>query len=203
MEVLQNFLLAFLFSFLGSLPPGTLNLTVLQLGLEKKTTIAWRFAIAAALIEYPYAWLAVTFESFITSSPAVLDNFKLISSVVMMLLGGLNLWTATKPTVFTKKFQESGFRRGIILSILNPLAMPFWIAITAYLNIQGWISLSSDTHLHSYLLGISLGAFTLLIIVAYLAKRMMTALQPGSKLKLIPGFVLLAFGAYAFIEYLF
>ncbi len=202
MEVLQNFLLAFLFSFLGSIPPGTLNLTILQLGVEKKTSIAWRFALAAALIEYPYAWLAVSFESFITSSPVILDNFKLISAIAMILLGIFNIWSAQKPTVFIERFQESGFGRGIILSILNPLAMPFWIAITAYLSVQGWIVLDSNSHLHSYLLGISLGAFTLLIGVAYLARRMMSIFQAGSKIKLIPGLLLLALGLYAFIDYL-
>src|SRR5688572_5925833 len=139
MDVLQNFFLAFIFSFLGSIPPGTLNLTVLQLGLDKKINIAWRFAAAAALIEYPYAWLAVAFKNYITTSPVILDNFKLISAVVMITLGALNIWSAQRPTVFTEKFQESGFRRGIVLSILNPLAMPFWIAVTAYLSVQGWI----------------------------------------------------------------
>jgi threonine/homoserine/homoserine lactone efflux protein len=203
MEALQNFFLAFLFSFLGSIPPGTLNLTVLQLGLDKKINIAWRFALAAALIEYPYAWLAVVFKNFITSSPVILDNFKLISAIVMIVLGVFNLWSAKKSTIFMKKFQDSGFRRGIVLSILNPLAMPFWIAVTAYLSVQGWIVLSTDIHLHSYLLGISLGAFALLIMLAYLAKRMVTVFQSQSKIKLIPGLMLLALGLYALIDYLF
>jgi len=202
MGLLQNFLLAFVFSFLGSIPPGTLNLTVLQLGLEKKMKIAWRFAAAAALIEYPYAWLAVTFESYITASPVILNNFKLISAVVLITLGGLNIWSAQKPTVFTTKFQDSGFRRGVILSILNPLAMPFWIGVTAYLSVQGWIALPDTSHLHIYLVGISLGGFTLLMLVAYLAKGMVVLLKPGSRIKLIPGFVLLALGIYALIEYL-
>lgn len=202
MALLQNFLFAFVFSFLGSIPPGTLNLTVLQLGLEKKIDIAWRFAIAAAIIEYPYAWLAVTFENYITSSPVILDNFKLISAVVMITLGGLNIWAAYKPTVLTEKFQESGFRRGVLLSILNPLALPFWIAITAYLNVQGWVLLPDNTHLHVYLLGISLGAFALLVLLAYMAKHMVSMLKAGSSIKLVPGLVLLALGIYAFVGYL-
>jgi threonine/homoserine/homoserine lactone efflux protein len=198
----QNFLVALLFSFLGSIPPGTINLTALQVGLEKKTNVAWRFALAAALIEYPYAWLAVTFENFITESPVILDNFKLISAFVMMVLGALNLWATKKPTGFTQKFQESGFRRGVILGILNPLTIPFWIGVTAYLSVQGWIELPSSVYLHSYLAGVSIGAFTLLILVAYLAKRMVVLLQPGSKIKLIPGLVLVGLGVYTFIDYL-
>jgi threonine/homoserine/homoserine lactone efflux protein len=203
MESLQNFLFAFIFSFVGSIPPGTLNLTVLQLGLEKKMNIAWRFALAAALIEYPYAWLAVAFENLITSSPVILDNFKLITAFVMTILGILNLWSSQKPTVFAQKFQASGFRRGLVLSMLNPLALPFWITVTAYLNIQGWIVLEHAGHLHSYLFGISIGALVLLVSVAYLAKRMVTFFQPGSKVKLIPGLILLVLGLYAFIDYLF
>ncbi|HEU5291182.1 MAG TPA: LysE family transporter [Cyclobacteriaceae bacterium] len=202
MDLLQNFLIAFLFSFLGSIPPGTLNLTVLQLGLEKKINIAWRFAAAAAFIEYPYAWLAVAFESYITASPMVLNNFKLISAVVMIALGGLNIWSAYKPTVFTEKFQQSGFRRGVILGILNPLALPFWIAVTAYLSVQGWIDLTGHVRLHLYLLGVSVGAFSLFMLLAFMAKRMVVILQPRSKVKLVPGIILLALGLYAFVEYL-
>jgi threonine/homoserine/homoserine lactone efflux protein len=202
MEIIQNFLFAFAFSFVGSIPPGTINLTVLQLGLDHKIKIALRLSIAAALIEYPYAWLAVVFENMITSSPVILDNFKLITAVVMIVFGVLNIWSVRKPTGFVQKFQESGFRRGVVLGILNPMAMPFWIAITAYLKMQGWISISTNGQLHSYLAGVSLGGFTMLILMAYLAKRMVSLFQSTSKVKFIPGVVLLALGLYAFIEYL-
>src|SRR5687768_11674267 len=127
MEMLQAFLIAFVFSFLGSIPPGTLNLTVLRLGLEHKINIAWRFALGAALIEYPYAWLALLFEDWITTSPAVIHNFKLISAIVMITLGVLTLRAALKPARDVEPVRESGFRKGILLGILNPLALPFWI----------------------------------------------------------------------------
>lgn len=200
--VLQTFLMAFVFSFLGSIPPGTLNLTVLRLGLEKKMNVAFRFALAAALIEYPYAWLALLFEDWVTSSPAVVSNFKLISAAVMLTLGILTIRSATKPVAEAQPVRESGFRKGLILSILNPLALPFWIGITAYLKMQGWITLSSTAEIHAYLFGISLGAFVLLMLVAQLARKASVALSPGSKVRFIPGVVLVLLGAYALFEYL-
>lgn len=202
MEMLQNFLFAFLFSFLGSIPPGTLNLTVLQLGLEKKINIIWRFAFAAALVEYPYAWIAVAFEELLTASPVVLNNFKLITAIVMIVFGLLNLWSVQRPSTLTAKFQQSGFRRGVLLGILNPLAIPFWIAFTAYLNANGWITLTGTGLLHAYLFGVSVGAFTLFLVAGYLARKVAVAYQPGSKVKLIPGLVLLALGVYALISLL-
>lgn len=203
MEILAAFLLGTFFSFIGSVPPGTLNLSVLQLGLEGKVKTALRFALAVSIIEYPYTWIGVEFESWITSSPMVIDNFQLITAIVMVAIGVLNLWSAEKTTNFSLKFSESGFRRGLILSILNPMAIPFWIGVTAYLKAQGWLNLSSVWLLHSYILGTSIGAMILLTLFALLAKKLARYVKNSKMVKRIPGFTLLALGIYAFIKYLF
>ena len=52
--IVQVFIAGLIFSFLGSIPPGTMNLAVLQLGLEQKIKTALRFSLAVAIIEYPY-----------------------------------------------------------------------------------------------------------------------------------------------------
>ncbi len=202
MILLLNFFVAFFFSFIGTIPPGTLNINILQLGLEAKIGLAWRFAIAAALVEYPYAWIAVRFENLITSSPLILENIQLITAVVMTVLGILTLWSARRPSTFSKSFYQSGFRRGLLLGILNPLALPFWVGTIAYLNGQGWINLTTSPRLHAFLAGVSLGALALLMILAYLAKGVVSYFQNIAVLKIIPGIILLVFGLYAFIQYL-
>lgn len=201
MEVLLAFIVSFFFSFTGSIPPGTINLTVLQLGLEHKLKIAWRFAVAAALIEYPYAWLAVKFENLITTAPVVVENFHLITAVVMTLLGILNLRPTKNPSGITQKFHASGFRRGVLLGILNPLALPYWIGITTYLKSQHWITLSTMIQLQAYLLGVVSGALSLLIILIYLGKRVAAGFQQNVWLKKVPGVIMLSLGLYALIKY--
>jgi threonine/homoserine/homoserine lactone efflux protein len=197
------FLVGALFSFLGSIPPGTLNVCVLQLGLEKKIGAALRFALAASIIEYPYTWIGVQFEYWITSSPAVIENFQLLTTIVMTIIGVLNIWSAQRPMEFAARFNESGFRRGLVLSILNPMAIPFWIGITAYLKAQHWIDLSSTLNLHLYIFGTSVGAMALLTLYAYLAKSLSRYVTGSKLVKLIPGLTLLALGVYAFVRYLF
>ena len=200
--IVQVFLVSLIFSFLGSIPPGTLNLAVLQLGMEHKIKTALRFSIAVAIIEYPYAWIAVVFEDWVTSSPVIVDNFQLITAIVMIVIGGFTLWSARKPSEFAVKFNESGFRRGIVLSILNPMAIPFWIGITAYLKAQGWIDLSSQALLHSYVLGTSVGVIILLVLFTFLAKQLSSYVKDNRYVKLVPGFTLLVLGLYAFVRYL-
>jgi threonine/homoserine/homoserine lactone efflux protein len=201
--ILQVFIVGFVFSFLGSIPPGTLNLMVLQLGLERKIKTALRFALAVSIVEYPYAWIAVEFEQVITSSPAIMKNFELWGAIIMTTIGVVSLWTVRKPSTLSVKLQDSGFRRGIILSILNPQAIPFWIALTAYLKFQGWIDISTGWRLHSYILGTSVGAMALLTLLALLAKRVASSFQDNRIVRMIPGLVLLSLGILAFIKYLF
>lgn len=201
MELLGVFLMGLFFSFLGSIPPGTLNLSILQLGLEHKLKTAFRFTLAVGIVEYPYTWLAVQFQYWITSSPVVIGHFKLITALVMISIGLFNLWSAERPTSFSVKFSESGFRRGLILSILNPMAIPFWIVMTAYLKAQGWIDLSSNIRLHLYVAGTSLGAILLLLSFALLANKLAPYVKSSKMVKRVPGFTLLALGIYALVGY--
>jgi threonine/homoserine/homoserine lactone efflux protein len=201
--IVQVFLVGLIFSFLGSIPPGTLNLAVLQLGMEYKIKTALRFSLAVAIIEYPYAWIAVVFEDWVTSSPVIVDNFQLITAIVMTVIGGFSVWSARKPSEFSVRFNESGFRRGIVLSILNPMAIPFWIGITAYLKAQGWVDLSSPVLLHSYVFGTSVGVMILLALFTFLARRLAGYVRDNRYVKLVPGLTLLVLGLYAFGKYFF
>jgi threonine/homoserine/homoserine lactone efflux protein len=197
----QVFLIGMVFSFLGSIPPGTLNLCVLQLGLEKKVGAALRFSLAVSIIEYPYTWIAVQFESWISSSPAVIANFRLITAVVMIAIGIFNLWSVQRPSAFSQRFHNSGFRRGLVLSVLNPMAIPFWIGVTAYLTAQGWLTLSSTGLVHSYVLGTSVGALVLLTGFTFLASRLAGYITNSKFVRLVPGITLLVLGLYALVHY--
>jgi threonine/homoserine/homoserine lactone efflux protein len=196
------FAVGFVFSFLGSIPPGTLNLCVLQLGLEKKTQIAFRFSLAVAFIEYPYAWIGVEFEHWITAFPSMITNFKLITAVVMLVMGTLTVWSSNAPVKAVEKFNASGFRRGLILSILNPMAIPFWIGVTAYFKAQGWLALPTKIHLHLYVLGTAFGVLFLLALFTYLASRFAPYVQKSRIIKLLPGVTLLVLGFYALAKFL-
>ena len=203
MEYLYVFFLGFIFSFIGSIPPGTLNVSILQMALQGKGPMATRFALAVAIVEYPYAWIGVQFEYWLTSSPMVVQNFQLIAAAVMTGLGIFNLLPTRQPTGLAKKFSESGFRRGLALSILNPMAIPYWMGFTAYMKAQGWMSLSSIGRLHSYVLGTAVGALVLLSLVIFFAQRLAPYANGSRWIKIIPGLLLLGLGLYGFVRYFF
>lgn len=203
MIAVNNFIIAFILSFAGSIPPGTINLTVVQLGLENKIKAALRFSVAATAIEYPYAWLAVKFGKLIASSPVITDNIQIIGIIILIVLGLINVWPSkTASPHYSSRFANSGYRRGLLLGILNPLAIPYWLGITTYLRGQNWIELSSPHRLHAYLSGVFLGALVLLLLLLYLSKKVMASLTRFPWIKKIPGFLLLTLGLYSLAEYL-
>jgi threonine/homoserine/homoserine lactone efflux protein len=202
MIYIQVFIMGLIFSFLGSIPPGTLNMMVIQLGLEQKIKTAFRFALAVALVEYPYAWMGVQFEYWITSSPMVVKNFELITAIVMLTMGVISFLPSRKRESVERGFHQSGFRRGVVLSILNPMAIPYWMAFTAYMKAQGWIDLSTTGLLHSYVLGTSVGTLLLLTLFIFLSNRLAGYSNQHRWIKLLPGIMLLALGLFALTKYL-
>ena len=201
--MLTTFIVGFVFSFLGSIPPGSINLSVIQLSLDNQVRAALRFALAAAIIEFPYAFIAVQFEGLITSSPWIVDNFRLLTAIVMLTLGMVNIITHTKTKThkIQQELKKSGFRKGVLISILNPLAIPFWIGVTAYLNHQQWIDLPHIRWTLIYVLGISAGTFALLALLALLAHRLGSLARENRLVNLVPGMIFIILGLYALGQY--
>ena len=200
--LLSTFFIAFFFSFIGTIPPGTLNLTIIQLGLNQRVMVAWRMALAAAMVEYPYAWIAVKFQGYLAKSVEFTHSLHLVSALVMISFGALMLWASARPFRLGKRFEESGFRKGIAIALLNPLAIPFWVAMTAYLKSYDWIDLSDNMKLHEYLAGVSAGTRVVLMLMASLAQRVIRYFKYDSVLKKTPGVVLILLGLYSFGEYM-
>ncbi|MCU0382794.1 MAG: LysE family translocator [Cyclobacteriaceae bacterium] len=203
MSIAIVFLIGFGFSFIGSLPPGSINMSAIQLGLENKFRTAVYFSLAASVMEYPYAWIAVGFGEFITSNPQVAQQLKWIGAVVMLVLGFINIREVQKAresaTVNTKNY---GFSKGLVLSILNPMAMPYWLGVTTGLKTSGFLKLPDQLSVHAYLVGIVCGTFTLLILAARLSAWLGHRLHRHKVIQYIPGTVLIVLGIYSLLLYI-
>jgi len=193
--------IGFFFSYIGSIPPGSINISVLQLSLSGHVRAAIRFSIVACLVEFVYGFIAVKFQQWILSSPVIEDNFKLIAAVVLILLGIMTLRSGKTNNQWVKKLETSGVRKGFLVSIANPLAIPFWIAITAYLRTNHMVSIDSSNQF-IYLAGISSGTLALLMTITFLASKASKFIQNQERAKKIPGFVLLGLGVYSLAQLL-
>lgn len=194
------FLIAMVCSFGGSIPPGSINLSVMQLAMQNKKAGALTFAIAAAMVEFVYAGVAVHFQIYLTEHVEVASWFKWISGGVLILLGVLNLVKKVKQ-VERKEIGEkrAGFLKGMLVALANPLAIPFWLAVTAYLQSMNWVRLSADNYL-LYVGGVSTGTILLLVSVIYLGSRFSSIQDNVFVLYRLPGIIFVFMGLWTFIQ---
>lgn len=196
---MMNLIISFFCSIAGSLTPGTINLSVLQSGLDGQVRMGRRMALAAGIMEYIYAWIAIHFESWISESIGVFSWFKLLAATVLIVLGLTSLQSKTAIEK-SREPRGGGFRKGLLLGLLNPLAMPFWLGIIAYLKSVGWIQLDTWVQIHLFLAGVSLGVMTLLLLVVQSAQGIQ---QRGwvrsERVANIPAYLMLFLGAIGFV----
>ncbi|WP_462251254.1 LysE family translocator [Ekhidna sp.] len=192
--IIQVFLISFGISLLGTIPPATINITVMQLSLKRRAKSAIFLSLGAAILDTMYAGLAVKIQTFLSEQIEIANYFYLIAALVLIVLGVASL--LTKPAnveVEIKDDQKVGFMKGVILGALNPLAMPFWLGVTTYLQLQGLIDLAGINY-WSYILGVFFGEITLLIIIVKVGSRFQSVATNRTIVNVIPGIAFILLG---------
>ncbi len=199
---MQTLIVAFIVSYVGSIPPGTINVSAMQLAVLHKRRAAIFMAFAASAVEFIYAGITVQFHIFLNNNEVIADYFRIITSIALIGLGLSNIFsksTSSSVKVDTKQTGRHGFARGLLLGFLNPMTIPFWLAITTYLENDQWINVNGYGF-WIYLIGLSTGTFCLLLTVIALGKRFTAIADNHFLVHKVPGFLLLILGIYFLLK---
>jgi threonine/homoserine/homoserine lactone efflux protein len=166
------FLITFIISFIGSIHPGPLNLSVIQTTLQKSLSAALLMALGGVIPEIIYGYLAVEGVMIFEKYPVIFQAMQWAVVPILTFLGIQQIIASQK----TKKeisptdlVLPNGVMKGLLLSLFNPQLLPYWIVIL--INYQNYEDLRikdlSDNI--SFVLGTSTGAFALNYVYAYIA----------------------------------
>lgn len=131
------FLSAFLISFLGSIPVGTLNVSIVGLLINHNLKDALWFGTGAILIEVVLVRAAMFALVQVNKFQPVLSALKIGVCFVLFIFAFKSLLAAyhMKPMEDVVPFSGNyPLLAGMLLSLLNPLHLPFWIGWTAVLR---------------------------------------------------------------------
>ena len=165
MTYILHFLAGFIASFLGTLPFGPINLSMVDTTINDGLKVGLRFSIAAAIVEIGQSLFAYNFGMWITQY--LEHNFWVQLSVfgVLFAIGALFLLRKGREDAQMKdKRKTSPFLRGAIIGILNPQALPFWVAVIAALKSSAWVSFGMWDFILLFLFGVSLGKLVALLL---------------------------------------
>jgi threonine/homoserine/homoserine lactone efflux protein len=177
-SVLFAFAFAVLFSFVGVLPPGIVNMTVANYSVKKSIRRARRFINGAILVVFIQSVLAFYFATFLESHHQVMQNLKLVGSIVFILLTifflgkGIQNFIDSKGEIKkkTNKSKLRPFIHGVFISGLNVFPIPYYAFVSLYLSefIEDFFTNLVGL---AFVFGTTLGTFIVFMGYAFLFRK--------------------------------
>lgn len=163
----------FMLGFVGYLPPGNINLAVVQLALKDFRSKLWTFILFATVMEFLYCFGCLTGLNLLLHQPQLVIILKWVSVFIFAGLGLLSYFHNEN----TSKIQAfSGLNRGIFAAIINPLQVPFWLIWGVYLTENKWLG-SSVLSIAVFSFITSLGTASILWIYAFGGKKLIEEMK--------------------------
>ena len=168
------FLLAFSLGFVGYLPLGNINLTVVQMSVSEEKRRWQAFILFAALMEFIYCIACLYSMQMLLKQPQLISALSWSAVVIFFALGLFSF--LHKPTE-----HSSGVKRGILIAVLNPLQVPFWLVWGVYVMQNGWVkSEALSIALFSFIC--SVGTIAVLYMYAVAGKKVVEKLNVNKTL---------------------
>lgn len=167
---LTHFILGVIASFIGTIPFGPINLTVVDTTLKQGIRDALVISVAAALVEIIQSFFALHCGRYVTMA---LDKYSVVQVIFFIAFIGIGIlffMRKGEKDVSEKKskLKVSNFTKGLLVGLLNPQAIPFWVFVFTYYQMSHWIDFSW-LHIVALLLGVSVGKFLALAAYGWLS----------------------------------
>lgn len=164
-----NFLIGVVVNFIGYVPLGNVNLTVVQLTINRGVKAAMYFIVSFSIMEFFFTYAIMYFADWFATQDRLLYWLDWILIFVFLLLGSLSWFNTSKKEKEVHYSNNDSIKYGIILGIVNPMQIPFWMIGGTYLISKGWIGTGNGA-LAVFSLGSALGSFLCLFAFSKFSK---------------------------------
>ena len=191
----------FVISFLGTLPLGTINTTAFQIAASQNISEAFLFATAVIIVELIIVRITLLKVLSIDINTKISTYVLPFAIVLLVYLSVTSIFSANnqEPLVMHSTIFpmiKSTFLLGLIMSILNPMHVPFWLTWNGILVSRKQLY-NYPANYSSYILGIGIGSLSGLLIYVMAGHLISSNYQHYSHfISLIMGVIYLIFAAY-------
>jgi threonine/homoserine/homoserine lactone efflux protein len=164
LEETKLFLITYIAALLGVVPPGLVNMTVAKTCVEHGKKNGLYVAIGASIVVLFQALIAVLLAKYIFNHPFVRHILLRAGLVIFLLLSIFFFVKARRdPHIenHSKKTNNKSIFKGMFIGILNIFPIPYFVALSAAINVGGDLSYDWNLIL-SFVIAASLGTFTTL-----------------------------------------
>lgn len=154
--LLLTLFLGLILNAIGYIPPGNINLTVVQITVNRGIKQALNFIFAFASVELLFTFGVMRFVRWLDSEidfGGIIDG----AMIVVFLVLGIITWRSRKQMPKTDYSDKDSIRLGMLLGVLNPMQIPYWLFVGTYLISHDWID-TGYLSLTMFSIGSAIGA---------------------------------------------
>lgn len=175
-----TFIIGILLNAMGYIPPGNINLTVAQLTINKGMRQALYFILSFSCVEVFFTFGMMRFARWITSDVmdsninevrlgTYVDSFMICLFIIMGTVTWVNRKKVPKTKTEDNSSKKGSVFYGMLLGVLNPVQIPFWLFFGNYVILHEWIR-TNYLSLIIFSLGSGVGSALALYGYAHFAK---------------------------------
>ncbi|WP_346881841.1 LysE family transporter [uncultured Algibacter sp.] len=170
MHITFIFFLGLVFSLIGVIPPGLLNMTAAKISLKEGHVRGIVFSIGVCVVVLVQTYLASVSARYLSKNPDVIGVLRVSAFIIFVLITVYFLFIAKsipkqqiKPKI---KSKHSRFFQGIFLSAINVFPIPYQAYITITLASFGWMTFE-QINIVAYVVGAATGTFVMLYMYIF------------------------------------
>ncbi len=175
--IFQVLFFGYLSAFVGTLPPGLLNMTAVKIAHKNNFNRALWFSFGASLVVFIQTYLSVLFSRFLVKRTDVMEAIQDIAVFIFLILALYFFIShfvkknSNHNTEIKLKSKKNSFFTGLMLSAFNLFPIPYYIIISITLASYGWFSFFQN-YILMFALGSALAAFSVFVIyINYVNKK--------------------------------
>ncbi|HWD87199.1 MAG TPA: LysE family transporter [Mucilaginibacter sp.] len=198
-----TFFIGLIANFIGYIPPGNINLSVVQIVINRHMKPALQFITAFSCVEFFFTYFIMNAADWLSHQVHLDTVIDWVMIVLFGVLGTITWMHRTKHPEARKMRKRDTITYGILLGFLNPMQVPFWLITGSYLITHQWIE-TGRWPLAIFSAGSAGGAFLCLFIYAKSATYIKNKLDLSTR-ALNTGIAILffAFSAYHVVKVIY
>ncbi|AOW21084.1 LysE family transporter [Urechidicola croceus] len=179
MSLVSPLFLGFIVSFLGILAPSMLNMTAVKISILRGFNEAKKFAIGVAIVVLVQSYIATLFSRYLSANPTYIDSIKKVAILVFVILSISFFLQSKKEKRKTQSLNnksKNSYAVGLLLSVINMFAIPFYVGVTTILDLYGWFDFS-QLNILLFAIGSAIGTYSLLVTYANFANKIQVRIK--------------------------
>jgi threonine/homoserine/homoserine lactone efflux protein len=169
LETAKLFLVTFFASLVGVIPPGLVNMTVARTCLERGKNNGILVAIGASIVVIFQALIAILLAKYIFFNPYVKNILLRTGAVIFFFMAIYFFAKAKQKSTKIKVYRNNdtrSFFKGVMMSAINVLPIPYFCAIAAGMSVSGKIEYDT-LRITAFIIAAGAGTFVTLYFYVF------------------------------------